>query len=44
MSVQSPNMEETSYQRAKRRVEELKGFCAYFGVYVVFNPGLFLIN
>lgn len=37
-------MEETSYERARRRMEELKGFHAHPGVYVVFNLGLFLIN
>lgn len=37
-------MEETIHECAKHRMEELKGFYAHLGVYVMFNPGLFLIN
>lgn len=46
MSVQSPdtNVEETSYERARRRMEELKGFYVHLGVYLAVNLGLFLIN
>ena len=44
MSAQSPNVGETSYERAKRRMEMLKGFYVHLGVYLVVNLGLFLIN
>jgi len=34
----------TKYQRAKKRVETLKGFYVHLGVYVTVNLLLFLIN
>jgi hypothetical protein len=39
-----PTIEETSYQRVKKRVEELKGFYTHLAVYLVVNLGLFLID
>lgn len=44
MSTESQNIEETSYQRARHRMEEMKGFYTHLGVYLVFNLGFFLIN
>jgi hypothetical protein len=38
------NEQETRYQRAKKRVEALRGFYIHLGVYVVVNLLLFLIN
>ena len=38
------NEEETKYQRAKKRVEALRGFYVHLGVYVVVNLFLFLFN
>ena len=38
------NEEETKYQRAKKRVEALRGFYVHLGVYVVVNLFLFLLN
>jgi len=38
------NNEEIKYQRAKKRVEALKGFYVHLGVYVSVNILLFLIN
>ncbi|MFH0778114.1 MAG: 2TM domain-containing protein [Candidatus Eisenbacteria bacterium] len=38
-------MEENErYQRAKQRVEEIKGFYVHFSVYLIVNAGLVLIN
>jgi hypothetical protein len=39
-----PPVEDTGYQRAKQRVEELKGFYTHLAVYLVINLGLFLID
>ena len=39
-----PTTEETSYQRVKTRVEELKGFYAHLTVYLLVNLGLFVID
>ena len=36
--------EEIKYQRAKKRVEELRGFYVHLGVYVLVNLFLFLLN
>jgi len=38
------NTEETKYQKAKERVEVIKGFYIHLTVYVVVNLGLFSIN
>jgi hypothetical protein len=38
------NVEDTRYQRAKERVEEIKGFYIHLAVYIIINPGLFIIN
>jgi hypothetical protein len=40
--VQSPQDER--YQRARKRVEELKGFYTHLAIYLVVNTGLFLID
>jgi hypothetical protein len=39
-----PTKEDIGYQRAKQRVEELKGFYTHLAVYLVVNLGLFLID
>ena len=38
------NTEETKYQKAKERVEALRGFYIHLSVYVVVNLFLFLLN
>ena len=38
------NGQEIKYQRAKKRVEALRGFYIHLGVYIVVNLLLFLIN
>lgn len=38
------NEEEIKYQRAKKRVRALRGFYVHFGVYVLVNLFLFLLN
>ncbi len=38
------NVEDTRYQRAKERVEEIKGFYIHLTVYIIINPVLFIIN
>jgi hypothetical protein len=38
------NEQEIKYQKAKKRVKELRGFYGHLSVYVVVNLGLFLIN
>ena len=38
------NEEEIKYQRARKKVEALKGFYVHLGVYVTINLLLFLIN
>ena len=35
---------EEKYQRAKKRVDEIKGLYTHLGVYVLINAMLFLIN
>ena len=37
-------MVDKKYEKAKKRVEEIKGFYTHLIVYVVINIGLFLIN
>ena len=37
-------MADNKYEKAKKRVEEIKGFYSHLIVYVVINIGLFLIN
>jgi hypothetical protein len=36
--------EQTAYQRAHQRVQELKSFYSHLAVYIIGNLGLFLIN
>jgi len=36
--------EDKKYERAKKRVEEIKGFYIHFFVYVLANIGIFLLN
>ena len=36
--------EQARYEKAKKRVEELKGFYSHLGVYLLVNTALFLIN
>jgi hypothetical protein len=36
--------EQESYERAKKRVEELKSFYSHLFVYLAVNAGLFLLN
>ena len=38
------NEEEIKHQRAKKRAEALRGFYIHFGVYVLVNLFLFLLN
>ena len=38
------NEEEIKYQRARKRVEALRGFYVHLGVYVLVNLFLFLLN
>jgi hypothetical protein len=38
------NTAENKYQEAKRRVEEMRGFYAHLGAYVLVNSFLFLLN
>ena len=38
------NEEEIKYQKAKKRVEAMRGFYVHLGVYVVVNTLLFFIN
>jgi hypothetical protein len=38
------NEQEIKYQKAKERVEDLRGFYRHLAVYVIVNLGLFLIN
>ena len=38
------NEEEIKHQRAKKRVEALRGFYVHFSVYVLVNLFLFLLN
>ena len=37
-------MVDEKYERAKKRIEEIKGFYTHLIVYVVVNIGLFLLN
>ena len=37
-------MVDEKYEKAKKRVEEIKGFYSHLIVYVVVNIGLFLLN
>jgi hypothetical protein len=48
-SVETPQMtpmsdDEQAYARAKKRVEEIKGFYVHLGIYLIVNTMLFLIN
>lgn len=36
--------EEERYERAKKRVEELKGFYGHLITYIIVNTGLFILN
>lgn len=36
--------EQTDYQRARQRVEELKSFYSHLVIYLLVNAGLFLLN
>jgi hypothetical protein len=36
--------EDKKYERAKKRVEEIRGFFIHIFIYVVVNIGLFLLN
>jgi hypothetical protein len=38
------NIQEAKYQKAKKRVEALRGFYVHLGVYLVVNLLLFFIN
>ena len=38
------NEQEIKYQKAKKRVADLRGFYGHLSVYVIVNLGLFLIN
>jgi hypothetical protein len=38
------NEEEIKHQRAKKRVKALRGFYVHFGVYLLVNLFLFLLN
>jgi len=38
------NEEEIKYQRAKKRVKALRGFYIHFGIYILVNLFLFLLN
>jgi hypothetical protein len=42
MAVHS--VDEDRYRRAKKRVEDLKGFYTHVAIYLIVNTGLFLIN
>jgi hypothetical protein len=42
--MQERSQESELYERAKKRVEEIKGFYIHLGVYMVVNLGLFAIN
>jgi len=37
-------MDKEKYERAKKRVEEIKGFYSHLIVYAIVNIGLFLLN
>jgi len=36
--------EQANYERARKRVEEIKGFYTHLAIYVLVNAGLFVIN
>jgi hypothetical protein len=36
--------EQERYQRAKKRVEDLRGFYKHFAVFMLVNPGLIALN
>jgi hypothetical protein len=38
------NTEDNKYQKAKKRVKEIRGFYTHLGVYVLINAMLLLIN
>ncbi|HET7482286.1 MAG TPA: 2TM domain-containing protein, partial [Actinomycetota bacterium] len=42
--VAMDNVDEERLARAKKRVEDIKGFYVHFGIYVIVNLGLFVIN
>ena len=42
--MDATNLETERYQRARKRVEDLKGFYIHLSMYVMVNIGLFLIN
>ena len=37
-------MEDETYQRAKKRVEAIRGFYEHFVAYIIVNAGLFIID
>lgn len=41
---ESKTKEQKSYERAKKRVEELRSFYTHLFVYLAVNAGLFLLN
>lgn len=41
---QETTEDKESYEAAKKRVEEIKGFYVHVAVYVIVNAGLFAIN
>ena len=42
--MQHPEDRSELYDRAKKRVAEIKGFYIHLGVYLIVNAGLFAIN
>jgi hypothetical protein len=44
MEATPVNVNEERYQRARKHVEELKGFYVHLAIYLIVNSGLFLLN
>ena len=42
--METAPVQDDRYLRARKRVEELKGFYTHLAVYIIVNTGLFLIN
>jgi hypothetical protein len=40
----TPSDDEQAYERARKRVEEIKGFYVHLGIYLIVNSMLFAIN
>lgn len=36
--------DQSRYESAKKRVEEIKGFYVHFAIYILVNAGLFILN